>query len=413
MGDTGARPRPLDGIRIADFSRVVAGPACTRWLSDLGAEVIKLEPPEGDLTRKIKPRRAGVSVYFSQVNCGKSCICVDLARPEGRRIARELALASDVVVENFRPGVMARLGLGPEELRAERPDLVYCSISGYGQDGPAAGRRAYAPVVHAEAGLVDYAARARGTRPMPEPVSHADFAVASQATSAILAALLWRERSGEGQHIDVSMAETLLAHMEFTAVEANGGPGDEVPIVNPARATIVQLADGSHVQLPGNPAATFPAMCRLMGREDLLDEPGFRSLEERAGRIDEIDAIVGTWAAGFADVASFEAYVGRERVAVGAVKRLGDLPQEDWAVARGAFAAVDDGGGGEVLLPFSPLRFSGLDVGVRGRPAQQGEHNREVLARVLGLGDDELDRLEGEGVLVSRRGPPHRGARFG
>ncbi|MPY91604.1 MAG: CoA transferase [Acidimicrobiia bacterium] len=403
MGELGNRPRPLEGLRIADFSRVVAGPACTRWLADLGAEVIKLEPPEGDLTRKIKPRRAGISIYFSQVNCGKSCICVDLGQAEGRRIARELALSSDVVVENFRPGVMARLGLGPDELRAERPELVYCSISGYGQDGPAAQRRAYAPVVHAEAGLLDLAARARGIDPMPEPVSHADFAVASQATSAVLAALFWRERTGEGQHIDVSMAETMLAHMEWSAIEANGGPGDEVPIVNPARATIVRLADGSHVQLPGNPAATFPTMCRLMGRDDLLEKPGFTTLDERASHIEEIDEIVREWAVSFPDLPAFEAFVGRERVAVGAVKRLGDLPAEDWAVARGAFAPVADGAGGDVLLPFSPLRFSGLDVGVRGRPAYQGEHNREVLARVLGLGAEDLDRLEAAGVLVSRR----------
>lgn len=392
----------MQGIRVADFSRVVAGPACTRWLADLGADVVKLEPPEGDLTRKIKPRRGGISVYFSQVNCGKRCICVDLRTAGGVEVARRLALGSDVVVENFRPGVMARLGLGPDELRAERPDLVYCSISGYGQDGPAASRRAYAPVVHAEVGLVDYAATARGTGPLPEPVSHADFAVASQATSAVLAALFWRERSGEGQHVDVSMAETLLAHMEFTSVEANGGPGDEPSIVNPARATIVRLADGSHVQLPGNPAATFPAMCRLMGRPDLLERDGFRTLEQRSGRLDEIDALVGEWAAGFPDVPTFEAFVGRERVAVGAVKRLADMPGQDWAVARGAFARVPDGVGGEVLLPRSPLRFSGLDVGARGRPAHQGEHNREVLVGLLGYDDADVDRLEAEGVLVSR-----------
>ncbi len=403
MGAQGVRRRPLEGIRVADFSRVVAGPACTRWLADMGAEVIKLEPPEGDLTRKIKPRRGGVSIYFSQVNCGKRCICVDLSGTEGRDLARRLALASDIVVENFRPGVMARLGLDPAELRAAKPGLIWCSISGYGQDGPAAGRRAYAPVVHAEAGLVDFTARARGRAPVPEAVSHADFAAASQATSAILAALFWRERTGEGQHVDVSMAETVLAHMEFTAIEANGGPGDEVPIVNPARATIVTLADGTDVQLPGNPAATFPAMCRLMGREDLVARPGWGTLDERAGRIDDIDAVVRAWALGFADLATFEAFVGRERVAVGAVKRIDELPTEDWAVARGAFTPVDDGEGGTVLLPTSPLRFSGLDVGVAGPAAHQGQHNREVMAGVLGLASDEIDRLEADGTLVSRR----------
>ena len=396
--------RALDGIRILDLSRVVAGPACTLSLANLGADVIKVEPPEGDLMRKARPRRGGISVYFAQVNCGKRCVSLDLDQAEGRRIAAELAARVDVVVENFRPGVMARLGLDPAALRAARPELIVCSISGYGQTGASAQRRAYAPVIHAELGLIELGTH-RGTPPVPEPVSHADFAVAAQATGAILAALFHRQRTGEGQHVDVSMAETMLAVMEWSAIEANGGMGDALPTFYPAKATIVRLADGSHVQLPGFPPTTFPTYARLMGRPELLEEERFANAENRYRHLDEVNAVIAAWAATFADRPAFEARLAEARMPAGEVKAFRDIPDEPWARDRGAFVEVPDGADGTMLLPFSPVRFSGLDAGVRGRPAQQGEHNREVLSELFGYGPDDLARLEEAGVLV-RRSPP-------
>jgi crotonobetainyl-CoA:carnitine CoA-transferase CaiB-like acyl-CoA transferase len=393
--------RALDGIRILDFTRVVAGPACTSSLCGMGAEVLKIEPPEGDLMRRARPRRGGIALYWSQVNCGKLCLSLDLGKPEARAIVADLALHCDVVVENFRPGVMARMGLGPDELRGRKADLVYCSISGYGQDGASAMRRAYAPVIHAELGLIELGTH-RGTDPVPEPVSHADFAVAAQATSAILAALFHRERTGEGQHIDVSMAETMLAIMEWTAIEANGGMGGEIPTFYPAKAVIVRLADGAWVQLPGNPATTFPTYAGMMGRKELLEEDRFATLEARFAHLDEVGEVIREWAATFPDRATFEARLAEARLPAGEVKRLRDIPDEDWARDRGAFVELDDGEGGTMRLPYSPLRFSGLDVGLRGRPAHQGEHNREVLARLLGYDEATLDRLEADEVLVGR-----------
>jgi crotonobetainyl-CoA:carnitine CoA-transferase CaiB-like acyl-CoA transferase len=308
----------------------------------------------------------------------------------------------DVVVENFRPGVMARMGLGPDDLRAARPDLIVCSISGYGQTGASAQRRAYAPVIHAELGLIELGTH-RGTPPVPEPVSHADFAVAAQATSAILAALFHRQRTGEGQHVDVSMAETMLAVMEWSAIEANGGLGDELPAFYPAKAVIVTLGDGSHVQLPGFPPTMFPNYARLMGRPELLEEPRLASSAARYENIDEVNGIIRSWAATFPDRPAFEAALAAARLPAGEVKALRDIPAEQWARDRGAFAEVDDGEGATMLLPFSPVRFSELEVGLRGRPAHQGGHNREVLAELLGYDDAELDRLEADGVLVGPR----------
>ena len=235
---------PLAGVRVLAVEQYGAGPWGTLYLADLGAEVIKIEPPEGDVMRKARPVRGnGVSLIWAQVNTGKTCVCLDLDKPEGRAVARDLALAGDVVVENFRPGVMARLGLGPQELLEAKPELIYCSISGYGQHGDAARRRAYAPIIHAEMGLLDLGGEPRGLEPQPEPVSHADFAVGSQAATAICAALVGVARTGRGTHLDVSMAETMLAMMEWTAIEANGGMQGEIPTFWPAKAIIVRTAE--------------------------------------------------------------------------------------------------------------------------------------------------------------------------
>src|SRR3954452_923958 len=143
-------PGPLDGVRVVDLSRVLSGPSCGKALADLGADVIKVEPPGGDLTRTAQPRVGGVPAYFAQQNCGKRCVSVDLRLDAGRSLVADLAAACDVVLENFRPGVLARYGLDYESVRARNRGVVYCSITGYGQDGPNAGRRAYAPVMHAE-----------------------------------------------------------------------------------------------------------------------------------------------------------------------------------------------------------------------------------------------------------------------
>src|SRR4051794_31877088 len=165
-------PHPLAGIRVLDLSRVLSGPSCGKSLADLGADVIKVEPPEGDLTRTAQPRVGGLPVYFAQQNCGKRCVSVDLRTDAGQQIVADLAAVCDVVLENFRPGVLDRLGLGYDAVHTRNPTVVYCSITGYGQDGSMARRRAYAPVMHAELGLMEFAARKLHTEPRQEAVSH-------------------------------------------------------------------------------------------------------------------------------------------------------------------------------------------------------------------------------------------------
>jgi crotonobetainyl-CoA:carnitine CoA-transferase CaiB-like acyl-CoA transferase len=396
-----AGTRPLDGISVLDLSRVLSGPSCGKALADLGADVIKVEPPEGDLTRTAQPRVGGLPVYFAQQNCGKRCISVDLGTDAGRAVVLRLAAACDVVLENFRPGVLDRLGLGYDAVRARNPRAVFCSISGYGQDGRMAGRRAYAPVMHAELGLMEFTARRLRSEPRAEAVSHADLYAGAQATVGILAALVQRDRTGEGQHVDVSMAEVMLQSSEWTAVELAGGQGDLLHIFGSFNAPVLRLGDGTVVHVPGDPVSSFPGWCEAMQRPELLADERFATRAARNDNRDAMLALFEEFAATFTSFDDFERAVGVGKLAAGAMQRLADAPDTLWAQDRDAF--VDVGDDAEPLrLPRSPFRFSGADAGTVGRPAWQGQHNREVLRDLLGLPDAEIDRLEQDGVLVAR-----------
>ena len=396
------RARPLAGVQVLDLSRVLSGPSCGKALVDLGASVIKVEPPEGDLTRTARPRVGGIPVYFAQQNCGKQCISVDLRAEAGRELVAALAAKVDVVLENFRPGVLERLGLGYATVRGRNPAIVYCSITGYGQAGVMAGRRAYAPVMHAELGLMEFTARKLHTEPRAEAVSHADLYAGLQATVGILAALLQRDRTGVGQHIDVSMAEVMLQATEWTAVELAGGPGDQLHVFGSFNAPVLRLADGTVVHVPGDPVSSFPAWCAAMQRTDLLDDARFRTRESRHANRAAMIGLFQEFASTFASFSDFEAALAKGGLAAGAMQPIAQAAEDEWARDRGAFVDVGNHSDGALKLPRSPFRFSEGDVGTTGRPAWQGEHNREVLGAMLDLGDDEIDRLYREGVLVER-----------
>jgi len=398
---------PLEHVRVLDLSRVLSGPSCGKALADLGADVIKVEPPEGDLTRTAQPRVGGFPAYFAQQNCGKRCLSVDVRIDAGRELVADLAAACDVVLENFRPGVLDRLGFGYAAIRARNPKIVYCSITGYGQDGPMANRRAYAPVMHAELGLMEFSARKLRSEPRQESVSHADLYSGVQATVAILAALLQRERTGEGQHVDVSMAEVMLQATEWTAVELAADPDrDLLHLFGSFNAPVLRLGDGTIVHVPGDPVSSFPAWCVAMGRPELTEDERFATREARHANRDAMLALFQEFAATFNEFDDFEAALGTARLAVGQMRPLRDVGTAEWAREREALVDVGGDEGGPLLLPRSPFRFSNASAGTNGRPAWQGQHNREVLRAVLGMSDDAIDRLEADGVLVSRTVSP-------
>jgi crotonobetainyl-CoA:carnitine CoA-transferase CaiB-like acyl-CoA transferase len=409
-------PAPLAGVRVLDFSRVLAGPIVGRVLSDLGADVVKVEPPEGDLVRYAHPQVNSISLYYAQQNCGKRNISLDLHHPDAIDVCTRLAARADVVLENSRPGVMDRLGLGYAHLSAVNPRVVYGSISGYGQTGVWAERRAYAVVVHAEAGLLHAGARWRAAAgdanaaPVQDPMSHADVYAGLSCASAVLAALFARERTGTGQHVEVAMAEAMLfvndfAHWGYSPVD----PGDRWPTLAPSFSPIVRTADGRDVVIAGDPVGpgVFESYGRILDRDDLARDPRFAEVVDRRAHRTALLDIVREWAASHTTDAVLAACAA-VGLATGVVRAVDEIVDSEWARERGVLVGVPDGGGGAMPVVQTPFRFSGATVGVRGAPAYRGEHNREVL-REIGFADAEIDRLERDGVL-SARPPRHRRA---
>ncbi|MFZ9910782.1 MAG: CaiB/BaiF CoA transferase family protein [Ilumatobacteraceae bacterium] len=399
--------RPLEALRVLDFTRVLAGPHAARMLCDLGAEVIKIEPPEGDLTRFGQPRLNSLATYFIQQNVGKSNISLDFTHPRAVDIARRLADISDVVIENFRPGVMERLGLGYEELSARNPRLVYASISGYGATGPWVDRRAYAPVVNAETGLTKHQGDVRDGDYANDPFSHGDVYTGMEAAAGILAALLQRERTGRGQFLDISMAETLLyvnehAHDQLWEGEV---PADWIRSFQPADYPVLTTRDGSIVVVSGHPASktNFGWFCAAMGRGDLEADPRFVDVASRLRHLDELEEILQAWATTVANADEIERIFAEHHLATGRLRSVADVAKTDWARQRGVIAEVSDRAGGVVRIPQSPWKFSDADVRIRGVPKYRGEDNAEILRRLLNVDDDTIAQLESDGVISSHQ----------
>ncbi|MHB1446995.1 MAG: CaiB/BaiF CoA transferase family protein [Acidimicrobiales bacterium] len=386
---------PLAGLRVLDMSRVVAGPMCGRLLADLGAEVVKLEPPRGDSSRTVLPVVGDVGAYFSQLNAGKRNISVDLAHPEGAELVGRLAGKADVLLENFRPGVLARYGLGPGPLLERHPRLIYCSISGYGQDGPWASRGAYAPLVHAEAGTLEMAARRRRSAIAPEVQSHGDAYPALMATNAILAALIQRSATGRGQHLDVAMAEVLLYTNEWTAVELAGG-GSIEQLFGAWNSPLLSLRSGRTVAFAGNPVFSFPSWARGMGRPELLEDARFATTEARQEHRDAVIEVLADFVGRFDTVEELEKALGPHRLPAGTVRSVNEVVDTEWSRARGVVAEVSPG----VRIPAAPFRATGFRVGAGAPAASRGQHNREVLNDWIGLSATEVATLQEEGVLV-------------
>jgi CoA:oxalate CoA-transferase len=398
--------RPLTGTRVLDFTRVLSGPHATRMLCDLGADVIKVEPPEGDITRMTNPRVNGLASYFVQQNVGKRNISLDTRKPEAIDLLLRLVAFCDVVIENFRPGVMDRIGLGYDVIAFYNPTVVYASINGYGSDGPWASRRAYAPVVGAETGITKAQGDARGGDYANDLFSHADVYTSLETVSAVLAALFNRERTGRGDRIEVTMAETMLYVNEHAHDQL--WDGDVAPewirSFDPATYPVLTAANGESLVISGHPAerGTFDLYMKAIARADLINDPRFADVPSRLAHFADIVEILTEWAAKMSTPQAIESAMGEFGLATGTLRSLREVCDTDWAKERGAVVSVSDRGGGTLRIPNSPWRFASGDVGVRGEPRYRGEDNRSVLGELLKLDDAELDRLEAEGVMSAR-----------
>lgn len=398
--------RPLVGIRVIDFTRVLSGPHATRMLTDLGAQVIKVEPPVGDMTRFTAPRINSQSTYFVQQNVGKLNVSIDMELPAGIELAARLIRSADVVVENFRPGVMERLGLDYARFEEDCPRLIYTSISGYGASGPWVTRRAYAPVVNAETGITKHQGDVRGGAYANDPHSHGDVYTAVETASAILAALFQRERTGRGQYIDVSMAETMLyvnehAHNQLWDEPVASGT---IRSFQPADYPVLTTADGSVVVVSGHPAekGTFEFFVGAMNKPELLSDVRFSTVETRLTNFTALMSEVRSWALTIANADEIERVFDRHNLATGRLRSVGEIAATPWAHARDAIVDVSDRGNGVIRVPNSPWHFSASDTSVQGVAKYRGEDNELVCRDLLGMTSEEIAELVQSGVLVSR-----------
>jgi len=394
--------RPLSGIRVLDLSRVLAGPHCGRLLVDLGADVVKVEPPEGDLTRFATMRRNSLSAYFVQQNVGKRNISVDFTKEGGVDLVRRLSAHVDILLENFRPGVLDRLGLGYAQVSELNPRIIYASISGYGQQGPWRDRPAYAPTVHAEMGWLEVIARGRDEPPFHDPASHADVYSGVYSASGVLAALYNRERTGNGTHIDIAMAEVLLCATEHIAAEHVQERKRPAHFDDPS--PIFRTRDGRYITVSADPTprGSFARWCKAMDRPELADDPRFPDDDGRREHRAELLQVIQDWISTFDSVEALDVQMRKGNLVMGFVRTFTEAASTEWAKERGAIVEISDRGDGSFSVPNTPWRFSAATSGAHGLPAYRGEHNHEVLSELLDLTPEEINTLEGAEIISAR-----------
>jgi crotonobetainyl-CoA:carnitine CoA-transferase CaiB-like acyl-CoA transferase len=385
----------LAGFRVLDLTGVMAGPFATRMLADHGADVIKVEPPGGDLMRTRPPLREGHSSYFGALNCGKRSIVLDLKSPDGRAIATRLAQAVDIVVENFRPGVVAKLGLDYETLAAHNPGLIYCSISGFGQSGPAAAKPAYAPVIHAASGY-DLANQGyqSAERPARTGIFLADVLGGIYAFGAIQAALLHRERTGAGQAIDVSMLDAMVALQVFELQRAQFPSDWRRPVYSP-----LQAADGYVVVAPTSPRI-FERLCRAIDRTELSDDPRFSSLEQRDLNWDQLLGEIEKWTCTRTASESEQALLSAG-VPCSRYRDIAEVLTDEHVVGRGSLAEIRDEAG-DFLVANPPYVMSATPARARPFVSAASADSEQILQELLGCTTDEISAWQACGALGSQ-----------
>ncbi|MAU91152.1 MAG: CoA transferase [Gammaproteobacteria bacterium TMED182] len=386
---------PLAGLKVLDFSRVLAGPFAGRMLSDLGADVVKIEPPEGDVTRYWGRVIAHLPGYYHQQNAGKRNICIDLRQPSAKDLIFSLVAEADIVIENYRPDVMTRLGIGFDDLKRVNPRIIMLSISGFGHDSPESKRPAYAPVIHSEAGLIHRSsveALDSGIESHFQdlPLSVADTNASLHGLVGVLAAVILRSSTGEGQHIDIAMIDATIAtddkmHYDLEDAQGTGPMRNEIwptsfgPVLisTDFRLLFKLLVSGNHLTDPSPPNASLT-----------------EKISARRAAVQETLAAIETPEA-------FDELMKAINVAWGLVRDPSEIHAQPTVAHRGSVTEVDDRQGGTRPITQSPYRFSNAESGVRGPAPHRGEHNRLVLEQWLQMTSAEIDALASAGILLA------------
>lgn len=404
------RPKSLAGLRVLDLTRVLAGPSATQLMGDLGAQVIKIERPgQGDDTRAWGPPfvadEAGapteLSAYFLAANRNKSSIAIDIASEAGAALVRELARACDVVVENYKPGDLARRGLDYAALKQVNPDLIWCSITGFGHEGPYSDRIGYDFLVQAMGGIMDLTGEPDG-EPMKVGVGISDLMCGMYAVVGVLAALRHRDATGEGQFLEVSLYDTQISWLVNAATNylvSGRAPrrlGNRHPNIAPYQT--YQAADGHLVVAVGN-NGQFRRFCDTLGLPALPDDPRFR---DNSGRLENLDAMNAILAPVVAreSVATWVARLNAVAVPSGPVASVAQALEDPHTEAREMVIAMPSPAGGEPLrLLGNPLKLAATPVAYERAPPRLDADRAEVLGRVLGLDAEAIARLEAEGAF--------------
>lgn len=392
--------RPLDDIRVIDLTRVLAGPYATMVLADLGAEVIKIESFEGDEARGFGPFKNGVSGYFQSVNRGKKSLALDLKHPEAKILLKKLIAKSDVLVENFRPGAMARLGLDYQTLSTEVPGLIYAACSGFGQTGPLAQKGAYDVIIQGMGGIVGITGEP-GRPPIRVGVSIGDLSAALFCAIGILSALTMRRHTGRGQLVDISMLDCQVALLEnaiarFDITGESPGPlGSRHPSITPFQS--FQTSDGWMTVAAGN-NLLWAALCSVLNVPTLIHDPRFLTNDLRTTNHACLEPLLS---------APFSMKTKQEWIQLlecrgvpcGPIQSVREVVQHPQVLAREMIQTIDHPVAGTLKVPGSPLKFSDAQPMDIQRAPELGEHTDELLQRLLTFSAADLSRLRRHKVI--------------
>ncbi len=396
----------LTGLKVLDFTRAVAGPTCTRMLAEMGADVIKIEAaPDGDLVRNVSKFTSERSLYYIQQNLNKKSLCLDLRDPRALEIIRDLVPHVDVVVQNFKPGVMASMGLDYESLKVLREDIILCSISALGQTGPLALKPGYDYIAQAYAGITSMIGDPDAPPYFPQ-AAIGDVSTGVHAALAVTSALLYHARTGKGQHLDIGLLDVYYHCHEVNVHQYSGSGGTIKPhrtgrhMAYLAPAGIFTATNGSVLIMAF--LHHWKDLCAAMGRPELVEDEIFGDEARRLEHIEDTIAIIEGWLATLPDVDSAVDILEAHNVPCAPILSVAETVTHPHLVQRGTVRTINDRIAGEFQIPGNPLRFSEFPEPPQYIAATLGEHNREILREVLGKDAATIESLYADGVLIEK-----------
>ena len=389
---------PLNGIRVLDLTTMVSGPIATMLLAEQGADVIKIESPTGDYMRRVGIEHKGMTSSFLTCNRGKRSMCVDIKQPKGLELVLGLAKNADVLVQNFRPGVIERMGLGEDAVRALKPDIIYMSISGFGKTGPQAHQRVYDPVIQALSGLADVQRDQISGVPRMVRTIICDKTTALTAAHAITTALFHRERTGEGQTMDLAMLDTMVSFLWPETMGSLSFVGKEQDPAHSQKSPdlVFKTVDG-YITAGANSDSEWEGMCNALNRLDLLSDPRFKTAQARSKNISQRRQIMSDEIATWMSEDILERFDSAGVASAPILPRV-DLINSPYIIDNNLLTVIDDKTLGEVRVPRPPVQYSQELPRITTLAPFQGANNRELMLE-LGYKDSEIDQYVQDQIL--------------